>query len=66
MASNPVGQKQHRQERTAGIIQSVVGGARWTTRGTNVGWRTCTKIVVMDANLLIILTENLKLKNTSV
>lgn len=63
MASNPVGQKQHRQERTAGIIQSVVGGARWTTRGTDIGWRTCTK---MDANLLIILTENLKLKNTSV
>lgn len=52
MASSPVGQKQQRQERSAGIIQSVVGGARSTTRGTNVGCITCTKI---DANLLIIL-----------
>lgn len=54
IAHIPVGQKQHKQERTAGAIQSRYW-ARLTTVGATPGCLTCTKIntkldVLIDAN----------------
>lgn len=54
IAHIPVGQKQHKQERTAGAIQSRYW-ARLTTVGAAPGCLTCTKIntkldVLIDAN----------------
>lgn len=45
MANIPVGQKQHRQVRTAGTIQSFVGGTGFTTTGTAPGCVTLKQML---------------------
>lgn len=57
IAHIPVGQKQHKQERTAGAIQFRYW-ARLTTIGTTPGCVTCTKINKKNLPIVIIDLSN--------